>query len=54
MSYNPWSYTPPRWEQYFEDAKNGGIMREIERESGLTEKQIKKALEMMYEYRIIN
>lgn len=51
---SPWSYTPPRWEQYFEEAQNSGIMRQIERESGLSEKQIKKVLEMMYEYRIIN
>jgi hypothetical protein len=47
-------YEQPRWEQYFEEAQNAGLMRDIERESGLSEKQIKKVLEMMYEYRIIN
>lgn len=54
MSYNPWAYNPPRWEQYFNEAKDMMLIRDIERKSGLTEKQIKQVLEMMYDARIIN
>ncbi|MBX6362156.1 MAG: hypothetical protein IRZ03_19040 [Acidobacterium ailaaui] len=52
-SYGFLSYES-KWKHYYDDAERSGVLNEICQEVNVTEKQVYKILELLYENRIIN